>query len=65
MLENMLNEKRLTMARLVPSNMFKPSSIFVLTVPRLCYFMDPFLSVVLRVCHALFSVHCSLVVTCW
>ena len=27
--------------------------------------MDPFLLFVFRVCHAVLSVHCSLVVTCW
>ena len=30
-----------------------------------CFFCGSFLLVVLRVCHIFFSVHCSLVVTCW
>ena len=46
--------------RSVPSNMFKPSSIFLLTVPG-----GSFLLFVFRVCHAVLSDHCSLVVTCW
>ena len=27
--------------------------------------MDPFLLFMFRVCHAVLSVHCNLVVTCW
>ena len=52
--------------RLVPSNMFKPSSNF-LTVPRRYFFRGSFLSFVFRVClcHTVLSVPCSLVVNCW
>ena len=37
------------MVRLVPSNMCKPSSVFLLTVPRRCFFLGFFLLFVVRV----------------
>ena len=37
----------------------------LLTVPRRCSFCGSFLLFVFHVCHAVFSVPCSLVVTCW
>ena len=43
---------------------FRPSSKKILTVPRRCFFYKSFLLFVFRVCHAVLSVHCSLVVTC-
>ena len=39
--------------------------IFLMTVPRRCFFCGSFLLFVSRVCCAFLSVHCSLVVTCW
>ena len=39
--------------------------IFLLTVPRRCFFRGSFLLFMFRVCHAFLSVHCSLVITCW
>ena len=41
------------------------SKIFLLTVPRRCFFCGSFLLFMFRVCHAFLSVHCSHVVTCW
>ena len=35
-----------------------------MTVPGCCFFCGSFLLFMLRVCHAVLSVHCSLVVTC-
>ena len=39
--------------------------VFVLTVIKWCFFCGSFLLFMFFVCHALLSVHCSLVVTCW
>ena len=36
-----------------------------MTVPRLCFFCESFVLFMSCVCHALASVHCCLVVTCW
>ena len=48
--------------RLVPFNMFKPSSdFFLLTIPRWCFFVDPFCY---NVSYAVVSVYCSLMITC-
>ena len=45
---------------------FKPSSkIFLLTVPRRCFFCGSFVLFMSCVFHAFASVHCYLVVTCW
>ena len=38
---------------------------FLLTVPRLFFFCGSVLLFMFCVCHAVLSVHCSLVVTCW
>ena len=44
-----------------PSNIFKPSSNYVLlTVPRWYFFYGSFLLFVFRVCHAVLSAPCSL-----
>ena len=55
--------------RLAPLNRFKTSSksIFLLTVPRRCFFCGSFLLVIIHVgvCCAVVSVSCSLVVACW
>ena len=51
--------------RSVPLNYFKPSSKKILTVPGGASFVDPFCYCMFRVCHSVFSVHCSPVVTCW
>ena len=40
--------------RMVPSNMLSPLLIFLLTVPRRCFFCGPFLQFVFRVCLCLF-----------
>ena len=47
--------------------MFMPSSIFLLTVPRWCFFCGSFLLIVFCVClcYTVLSVPCSLVITCW
>ena len=52
--------------RFVPLNMLKPTSNFLLTVPRWCFFCGSLLFV-FHVClyYAVFSVPCSLVITCW
>ena len=42
-----------------------PVKIFLLAVPRRCFFCRSFLLFMFRVCHGFLSVHCSLVVTCW
>ena len=44
-----------------------PPVIFLLAVPRRCFFCRSFLSFVFRVClcHTVLSVPCSHVVTCW
>ena len=44
-----------------------PVKVFLLTVPRQCFFCGSLLLVVLHasVCFAVVSVPCSLVVTCW
>ena len=44
-----------------------PVKVFLLTVPRRCFFCGSFLLVMLHVgvCCAVVSVPCSLVVTCW
>ena len=39
--------------------------LFLLTVPRRCFFCGSFLLFMFRVCHAFLSDHCSLVITCW
>ena len=39
--------------------------ILTLSVPRWCFFFWSFLLFMFRVCHAVLSVHCSIVVTCW
>ena len=41
---------------------FKPTPR---TVPRRCFFCVSFLLFLFRVCRAIYSVHCSLMVTCW
>ena len=38
---------------------------FSLIIPRRCFFCGSFVLFVFHVCHAVFSVHCSLVVICW
>ena len=45
--------------------MFKPSSIFILTLTRRWFFCGSLLLFVFRVWHAALSVTCSLAVTCW
>ena len=44
-----------------------PVKIFLLTVPKRCFFCGSFLLFLFRVCrcHEFLSVHCSLLVTCW
>ena len=42
-----------------------PVQVFLLTVPRQCFFCRSFLLFMFRICHVFLSVHCSLVVTCW
>ena len=42
-----------------------PVKIVLLIIPRRCFFCRSFLLFIFRVCHALLSVHFSLVVTCW
>ena len=42
-----------------------PVEIFLLTVPRRCFFCGSSLLFMFRVCHDFLSVHCSLMVTCW
>ena len=50
----------------LPFNWFKPSSeIFLLTVPRQCFFCWSFVLFMSCVFHAFPSVRCCLVVTCW
>ena len=46
---------------------YTPSKNILLTVPRRCFFSRSFLLHVFmfRVCHAVISVPCSLVVICW
>ena len=44
---------------------FIQSSKKILNVPRWCFFCGSFLSFVFHVCHAVTSVPCSFVVTCW
>ena len=39
--------------------------VFLLTVPRRCFFCGSFLLLVFGVCRVFLSIHCSLVVTCW
>ena len=39
--------------------------MFLLTVPRRCFFCGSILLFVFRVCCVFLSVHCSLVVSCW
>ena len=39
--------------------------LFLLTVPRRCFFCGSFLLFVCRVCRIFLSVHCNIVVTCW
>ena len=44
-------------------NRFMPSSkIFLLIIPRWCFYCGSFVSLMSRVCHAFASVHCCLVV---
>ena len=51
---------------LVPSNIFKPPSIFFLTVSMWCFFSGSFLLFVFRVCLSYcLSNPCRLVVPCW
>ena len=42
-----------------------PVKIFLLTVPRQCFFCGSFLLFIFHVCHAFLSVRCSLLVNCW
>ena len=42
-----------------------PVKLFLLTVPRRCFFCGSFLLFMFRVCHAVLSVHSSLMVTSW
>ena len=52
--------------RLAPSYMFKPSSNLLTDHSKeVLFYGDPFLLFVFYVCHAILSVPCSLVVTCW
>ena len=52
--------------RLAPGNLLKSSSkIFILTFQRRFFFYGSFVLFMSCVCHALASVHCCLVVTCW
>ena len=54
--------------RLAPRNWLNPPvKVFLLTVPRRCFFCGSFLLVMLHVglCCVVVSVPCSLVVTCW
>ena len=53
--------------RFVLLNMFKPSSILLLTVLRGCFFCGSFLLFMFHVClcYVILSVSCSLVTTCW
>ena len=52
---------------LVPLNMFKSSSNFLMTVPRWCFFCGSFLLFMFYVslCYATLSVPCSLIITYW
>ena len=52
--------------RMVPTNMFKPSSYFLTDLPSRCFFCGSFLVFVSRacLCHIVLSVPCSIVVTC-
>ena len=54
-----------TSLRIHSSNMYSSSKIFLLTVPRRCFFCRSFVLFMSCVCHAFASVHCCLVVTCW
>ena len=47
------------------TNLSRPVKLFLLTVPRWCFFCGSFLLFVFRVCQALLSVQCSPVVACW
>ena len=51
--------------RLIPLKKFK--SYINLTVPRWCFFLDPFLLYTFYVCfyYAVLSAPCSLLITCW
>ena len=52
--------------RLAPWNRFKPSSkIFLLTIPRRCFFCGSLVLFMSCVFHAFMSVYWCLVVTCW
>ena len=53
--------------RLVPLNMFKPSSNLLLIVPRRRFFCRSFWLFMFHVCIccAVMAVSCSLVITCW
>ena len=51
--------------RSVPWIIFKPSSNFLLTVRRRCFFCGFFFVICVCFCHTAMSVSCSLVVTCW
>ena len=42
-----------------------PVKVFILTVPRRCFFCGSFLLAVFRVCRVSLSVHCIPVVTWW
>ena len=45
---------------------FSPSvKIYLLSVPRRCFFCGSFCFFMIRVCHAFLSVHSRLVVNCW
>ena len=46
------------------TNLSPPVNI-LLTIPRQCFFYESFLLFMFRVCHAVLSVHCSLVINCW
>ena len=47
------------------TSLSSPIKIFLLTVPRRCFFCGSFLLFMICVCHAFLSFHFSLVVTCW
>ena len=53
--------------RLIPRNMFKPSSNYLLTVSIRCFFCGSFLIFMFYVClyYAVLSVPCSFVITGW
>ena len=51
--------------KLALSNIFNPSSIFLLTISMQNLYGNPFLLFVFHVCHVILSVSCRFVITCW